>query len=208
MASYYPQTREEEQWLAIHEEEQQREAVMQRDPDSKCELCGEPMPVGEEMFKFHGYSGPCPKPPLPVDAPASPDRLSERWQELFWALPSGEMRSKLRALEIDLSRLVTDRQMTTRDSQSARASSTPEAAEAPTSAPQDLRPWVQHKEGCASKAIWSKCPQGHDIQSYSEGKTFCDTCGRWSVVPKQPCTCGLDAALSLAGHAHHEDETP
>lgn len=30
-----------------------------------CSLCGEPMPPGEEMFKFHGYSGPCPKPPLP-----------------------------------------------------------------------------------------------------------------------------------------------
>lgn len=25
-----------------------------------CELCGEPMPPGEEMFKFHGFSGPCP----------------------------------------------------------------------------------------------------------------------------------------------------
>ena len=32
---------------------------------SKCELCGEPMPAGEEMFKFHGYSGDCPKQPLP-----------------------------------------------------------------------------------------------------------------------------------------------
>lgn len=31
---------------------------------AKCELCGEPMPPGETMFKFHGYSGPCPKPPL------------------------------------------------------------------------------------------------------------------------------------------------
>jgi hypothetical protein len=30
----------------------------------KCELCGEPMPEGEEMFKYHGYSGPCPKPML------------------------------------------------------------------------------------------------------------------------------------------------
>ncbi|MER9769008.1 NADAR family protein [Mesorhizobium sp. M0189] len=30
-----------------------------------CEICGEPMPASEEMFKFHGYSGPCPKPPLP-----------------------------------------------------------------------------------------------------------------------------------------------
>ena len=31
---------------------------------NKCELCGESMPQGETMFKFHGYSGPCPKPPL------------------------------------------------------------------------------------------------------------------------------------------------
>lgn len=30
-----------------------------------CEICGEPMPEGESMFKFHGFSGPCPKPPLP-----------------------------------------------------------------------------------------------------------------------------------------------
>lgn len=30
-----------------------------------CSLCGEPMPEGETMFKFHGYSGPCPKAPLP-----------------------------------------------------------------------------------------------------------------------------------------------
>jgi hypothetical protein len=30
-----------------------------------CELCGEPMPPGEKMFNYHGYSGPCPKPPLP-----------------------------------------------------------------------------------------------------------------------------------------------
>lgn len=28
-----------------------------------CRLCGEPMPPGEEMFNYHGYSGPCPKPP-------------------------------------------------------------------------------------------------------------------------------------------------
>lgn len=31
---------------------------------AKCEICGEPMLQGETMFKFHGYSGPCPKPPL------------------------------------------------------------------------------------------------------------------------------------------------
>jgi hypothetical protein len=32
---------------------------------NNCEICGEPIPAGETMFKFHGYSGPCPKPPLP-----------------------------------------------------------------------------------------------------------------------------------------------
>ena len=80
---------------------------------TNCQLCGEPMPPGEEMFNYHGYSGPCPKPPLPAALPGAPepradrlsDRLSERWQELFWALPSGEMRSKLRALEIDIGRM-------------------------------------------------------------------------------------------------------
>lgn len=36
---------------------------------SRCELCGEPMPEGEEMFNFHGYSGPCPKPMKPIVAP-------------------------------------------------------------------------------------------------------------------------------------------
>jgi hypothetical protein len=34
--------------------------------ESRCILCGEPMPEGEEVFKYHGYSGPCPKPPLPM----------------------------------------------------------------------------------------------------------------------------------------------
>jgi len=33
--------------------------------EAKCAVCGEPMPAGEEMFKFHGYSGPCPKSALP-----------------------------------------------------------------------------------------------------------------------------------------------
>jgi len=43
---------------------------------AKCAICGEPMPRGEEMFKFHGYSGPCPKPPLPVSMLG--DRILER----------------------------------------------------------------------------------------------------------------------------------
>ncbi len=29
-----------------------------------CKLCGHPMPKGEEMFHYHGYSGPCPEPPI------------------------------------------------------------------------------------------------------------------------------------------------
>ena len=35
--------------------------------ESLCELCGNPMPPGEEMFKFHGYSCDCPPkcPPCP-----------------------------------------------------------------------------------------------------------------------------------------------
>lgn len=28
-----------------------------------CALCGHRMPAGEEMFRFHGYSGPCPTDP-------------------------------------------------------------------------------------------------------------------------------------------------
>ena len=28
--------------------------------EGHCELCGEPMPEGEKMFRFHGHSGPCP----------------------------------------------------------------------------------------------------------------------------------------------------
>lgn len=38
---------------------------------ANCELCGDPMPQGEEMFKLHGYSGPCPKPPLKAPVAAA-----------------------------------------------------------------------------------------------------------------------------------------
>lgn len=45
---------------------------------SRCGLCGEPMPEGESMFKYHGYSGPCPKPrlPLPKLSPSLEDRVA------------------------------------------------------------------------------------------------------------------------------------
>ena len=44
----------------------------------RCELCGELMPPGETMFKFHGYSGPCPKEPLPRPAPINWQERAER----------------------------------------------------------------------------------------------------------------------------------
>lgn len=43
------------------------------DGKSLCEVCGEPMPKGEESFRYHGYSGDCPKPPLP--------KLKQDWEE-------------------------------------------------------------------------------------------------------------------------------
>jgi hypothetical protein len=55
-----------------------------------CELCGEPMPAGEEMFKYHGYSGPCPKPPLPH---TPKETIRNKIAEVIWrnqpAAPNG-----------------------------------------------------------------------------------------------------------------------
>ncbi len=48
----------------------------------KCALCGQPWPPGEEMFKFHGYSGPCPKPPLPKKRPAWIDAAAKECADL------------------------------------------------------------------------------------------------------------------------------
>ena len=54
----------------------------------KCSVCGEPMLAGEEMFKFHGYSGPCPKPPLPR-APTEIEKLRAFAQDIMRAWPEG-----------------------------------------------------------------------------------------------------------------------
>ena len=43
----------------------------------KCTVCGEPMPDGEEMFMYHGYSGPCPKEPLPKQKANSNDEWAK-----------------------------------------------------------------------------------------------------------------------------------
>lgn len=50
---------------------------MSVDTRPTCELCGEPMPPGEEMFKFHGFSGSCPKPPLPRPIVPTVEELAE-----------------------------------------------------------------------------------------------------------------------------------
>ena len=57
---------------------------------AKCGLCGEPMPPGEEMFKYHGYSGDCPNPPLEQKSPA----LECTWEcdsDGNWETDCGEM---------------------------------------------------------------------------------------------------------------------
>lgn len=46
--------------------------------EGRCDLCGEPMPEGESMFKFHGYSGPCPKPPLSKPTPVDWQARAEK----------------------------------------------------------------------------------------------------------------------------------
>jgi hypothetical protein len=42
---------------------------MSESSETKCGLCGEPMPPGEEMFQYHGHSGPCPKAALNQPSP-------------------------------------------------------------------------------------------------------------------------------------------
>lgn len=48
----------------------------------KCTVCGETMPEGEEMFMFHGYSGPCPKAPLPKLPNVVADIVAERKRQV------------------------------------------------------------------------------------------------------------------------------
>lgn len=58
-----------EAWTRHREPASPPPAAPRPDVAPKCEICGEPMAEGEGMFKFHGYSGPCPKPALPRPAP-------------------------------------------------------------------------------------------------------------------------------------------
>lgn len=51
---------------------------------AKCSLCGEPMQPGEEMFKFHGSLGPCPKPPLPKPKTVVAEYTHRETDGAFW----------------------------------------------------------------------------------------------------------------------------
>jgi hypothetical protein len=42
---------------------------MTPDNIARCGICGEPMPAGEEMFMYHGFTGPCPVPPVESHTP-------------------------------------------------------------------------------------------------------------------------------------------
>lgn len=65
----------------------------------KCDLCGEPMPLGEEMFKFHGYSGPCPKPPLKTASMMSGRELVEANYARL-EQENASLRSRIASLEL------------------------------------------------------------------------------------------------------------
>lgn len=55
---------------------------------NNCTICGEPMREGEYMFKMHGYSGPCPKPPLPKP-PTEAEQLRQENEALRSLLHEG-----------------------------------------------------------------------------------------------------------------------
>jgi hypothetical protein len=58
---------------------------MEQQRMNNCEICGDPMPQGEEMFKFHGYSGPCPRRQVPLPkAPSEAHKLAKDL-EADWA---------------------------------------------------------------------------------------------------------------------------
>ena len=50
------------------------------EPTVCCGLCGRAMPEGEEMFQYHGYSGPCPtedSAPDPIPTVLPPEDMND-----------------------------------------------------------------------------------------------------------------------------------
>lgn len=77
----------------------------------KCALCGEPMPEGEEMFQYHGYSGDCPKPPLPTTytLPEAREALGRRFDQGAWG-----KKMPTQGLDYDIDRLCKAQHVATR----------------------------------------------------------------------------------------------
>lgn len=73
----------------------------------KCELCGEPMPAGEESFRYHGFSGSCPKPPLPMSA-ASKTKAVEELSALVLKFDMLELPGQPKAMHMGTANLVHD----------------------------------------------------------------------------------------------------
>lgn len=83
------------------------------DTKAICQLCGEPMPPGEEMFNYHGYSGECPKSltsalAQPARAQAVPCEKCARLSRALRAKDEamGELFRRLDAAGVDCSDLI------------------------------------------------------------------------------------------------------
>ena len=134
----------------------------------------------------------------PQEEKSIPDRLSARWQELFWALPSGEMRSKLRALEIDTGRMI-------------RQSSLPSV--------EGLIAYVQHKPECELGTGklqphptygmfrvhygFGQILEGYEHNCGAQGYGMspddkCAGCDNSPITRVAICTCGLSQVLAEA----------
>jgi len=63
--------------------------------EALCALCGHPMPAGEEMFNYHGYSGPCPAPSLMANARCPHGQLKRVCRECELEAEIEVLRAKL-----------------------------------------------------------------------------------------------------------------
>jgi hypothetical protein len=54
-----------------------------------CGLCGKPMPEGEEMFNYHGFSGPCPPPDIHSEVFEAAKQWLESNTKIRWTTEPG-----------------------------------------------------------------------------------------------------------------------
>ncbi len=168
-----------------------------------CTLCGHPMPAGEEMFKFHGYSGECPSPPAAVQEPvavkAAAKILEEEVQSLDDTPPSIQSQANIRL--IDAARILIRAALST--SHSDPAPSLVDQLERMANIAEDrlveiaaLRAENERLRGAANDVVQSasnhyKKRNGHLASFQDDSGEMC-----W-IVPFDPFE-GLRAALSEA----------